>query len=229
MSRKDTILIAILVNVGVLVVLFISSIKHDHFIVTPSGEVRMETKSFASNQKQNLDPVDLVLSQYEEKQKNVEQILPTTLEKQKEENQASLAQEIAEIRVEPKKEIAPLEQQMTFTASRDMIEVEIKAGDVLEKIAKQYNTTVEEIKRVNQLSSHHLQIGQVIYVPRSTNKPAATPQKTGEAEYYIVKNGDNPWTIAMKNHLKIEELLRLNNLDESKAKKLKPGDKLRIK
>jgi hypothetical protein len=32
----------------------------------------------------------------------------------------------------------------------------------------------------------------------------------------------------MKNQMKVDELLRLNNLDEEKAKRLKPGDQLRI-
>ncbi|HEY4254932.1 MAG TPA: LysM domain-containing protein, partial [Chlamydiales bacterium] len=49
------------------------------------------------------------------------------------------------------------------------------------------------------------------------------------ADYYIVKVGDNPWTIAMKHHLKVEELLKLNGLNEQRARKLKPGDRLRIK
>ena len=46
--------------------------------------------------------------------------------------------------------------------------------------------------------------------------------------FYIVKPGDNPWTISMKHRMKVEDLLRLNNLDDKKAKRLRPGDKLRI-
>ncbi len=74
---------------------------------------------------------------------------------------------------------------------------------------------------------------------KEISKPSAPPQpelppspenkNIKDAKYYIVKHGDNPWTIAVKNKIKVEELLRLNNLDESKAKKLKPGDQLRIK
>ncbi|HSX13751.1 MAG TPA: LysM domain-containing protein [Chlamydiales bacterium] len=48
-------------------------------------------------------------------------------------------------------------------------------------------------------------------------------------EYYIVKVGDNPWGIAMKHHMKLEELLKLNQLNEEKARKLKPGDRLRTR
>ncbi len=52
--------------------------------------------------------------------------------------------------------------------------------------------------------------------------------ETAKEEYYIVKPGDNPWTIAKKNHMRVEDLLRLNNMDQAKAKKLRPGDRLRI-
>jgi LysM repeat protein len=57
----------------------------------------------------------------------------------------------------------------------------------------------------------------------------ASVKQDGEPEYYIVKSGDNPWTIARKFHIKFEDLLRLNNLDQEKAKNLKIGQKLRIK
>ena len=48
-------------------------------------------------------------------------------------------------------------------------------------------------------------------------------------EYYTMKVGDNPWAIAMKHHMKVEELLRLNGLNEERARKLKPGDRLRTR
>lgn len=53
-------------------------------------------------------------------------------------------------------------------------------------------------------------------------------KKESSFKYYTVKNGDNPWTIAVKNHMKVDELLKLNHLDADKAKRLKPGDQLRI-
>ncbi len=57
-------------------------------------------------------------------------------------------------------------------------------------------------------------------------KPIVTP---AAAEYYTVKVGDNPWSIAMKHHMKVEELLKLNGLNEENARKLKPGNRLRIR
>jgi LysM repeat protein len=99
-------------------------------------------------------------------------------------------------------------------------EVIVRAGDTLEKIAKSYGLSVEEIMRANHLIDSRLQIGQVLKLTKVSKK--------GPEKFYTVKNGDNPWTIAMKNHMKVDELLRLNNLDEEKAKRLKPGDQLRI-
>jgi len=96
----------------------------------------------------------------------------------------------------------------------------VRAGDTLDKIARSYGLSVEEIMRVNHLIDSRLQIGQVLKLTKAG--------KRGQEKYYTVKNGDNPWTIAMKNQMKVDELLRLNNLDEDKAKRLKPGDQLRI-
>jgi len=81
-----------------------------------------------------------------------------------------------------------------------------------------------------------LRIGQVLKIPPKTaiistaSSPASPPSQSAAStpKHYIVKNGDNPWTIAVKNHMKVEDLLKLNNLDQEKARKLKPGDKLII-
>jgi peptidoglycan endopeptidase LytF len=119
-------------------------------------------------------------------------------------------------------------------------EIIVKQGDTLDKIAKNYRATVSEIMKLNRLSDTRLHIGQILYVPKvddvifdskqthSSEISSSGNTNKSDAKYYIVKHGDNPWTIAIKNGIKVEELLKLNNLDESKAKKLKPGDKLRI-
>jgi hypothetical protein len=48
-------------------------------------------------------------------------------------------------------------------------------------------------------------------------------------EWYIVKSGDNPWKIAKSEKIDYEDILKLNQLTEHKAKNLKPGDRIRIK
>lgn len=113
-------------------------------------------------------------------------------------------------------------------------EVTVQKGDNLEKIARANQTTVDEIMKLNQLSSNFLRVGQVLKLPShprlkaSAERPAPAAPASAP-DYYTVKVGDNPWTIAMKHHMKVDELLRLNGLNQEKARKLKPGDRLRVR
>ena len=96
---------------------------------------------------------------------------------------------------------------------------------------------MDEILRLNQLSGNILRVGQVLKIPDQRGAAPIAKQKPSiekapgdlSPEYYTVKVGDNPWGIAMKHHIKVEELLKLNNLNEERARRLKPGDRLRIK
>jgi peptidoglycan DL-endopeptidase LytF len=114
-----------------------------------------------------------------------------------------------------------------------MIEVRVKKGDALEKIARAHHTTVVDIMKLNQLSSTRLSIGQVLKIQPGQSKvenptaPASNPNEA-TSKYYTVRSGDNPWTIAVKNHMKLDDLLKLNGLNEEKARRLKPGDQIRI-
>ncbi|RZK42557.1 MAG: LysM peptidoglycan-binding domain-containing protein [Pedobacter sp.] len=55
------------------------------------------------------------------------------------------------------------------------IEYTIKAKDNLNMLANRYGTTVDEIKRVNQLSSINLQIGQILKIPTAQAGTNTTP------------------------------------------------------
>ena len=111
----------------------------------------------------------------------------------------------------------------------DYLEVVVKKGDNLEKIAKNYNSSLKEILRINDLKTTFLRVGQTLLVPKTSNILTEKEKIIDDLKYYTIKCGDNPWTIAMKHHLKVDELLRLNHLNEEKARKLRPGDKLRIR
>ena len=58
----------------------------------------------------------------------------------------------------------------------------VVSGDSLYSIARKYNTTVDELKRLNNLTSNTLSIGQVLKVPSKTTE---TP-----VDYYTVQRGD---------------------------------------
>ena len=100
-------------------------------------------------------------------------------------------------------------------------------GDVLEKIAKNNNVSVEDIIKTNNLSNTNLQVGQELKIPllESNKLESNISEKT---KFYTIKSGDSPWSIAVKNKMQVEDLLKLNDITKEKAKKLKPGDKLKI-
>lgn len=208
MNRKDTILVAVLVNVGVLLILFISSLKphsqQEWQALKAEEKIEETNQKFARVETTKSDSKQEVIS------KEVSHAIDEMLNDQK--------------------------SDATHDVKADqLVAIEVKSGDVLGKIAKTAGTSVEEIKKANQMTDDKLHTGQTIYVPQSNqNKPQPPAPKEkkqtlGDDHYYTVKNGDNPWTIATKNHIKVEELLRLNGLDDAKAKKIKPGDRLRIK
>lgn len=83
----------------------------------------------------------------------------------------------------------------------------VKSGDTLYAIAKKYNTTVNAITTLNNLTSNNLSIGQILKIPTST-------QNVTEPTY-IVKSGDTLYSIARKYNTTVSELINRNNLKTS--------------
>ena len=86
----------------------------------------------------------------------------------------------------------------------------VKSGDSLYSIAKKYNTSVDELKRINNLSSNLLSIGQKLIVPTPANNNEPNNKNT-----YIVKSGDSLYTIAKKYNTSVDELKKINNLSSN--------------
>lgn len=99
----------------------------------------------------------------------------------------------------------------------------VRKGDSLWIIAKRYGTTVQKIRKLNQLSSNHLYIGQPLKIPGFKPEPLPT---TSQLSTYKVQRGDSPYTIALKHNMALERLLRINRL--TPRSKIYPGQKLFI-
>lgn len=63
--------------------------------------------------------------------------------------------------------------------------------------------------------------------PQYNVAPEPKPEPTPEPEYYTVKKGDNLTKIAKKYNTTVDELVKLNNLDNPNL--IYPGQKLRVK
>ena len=85
----------------------------------------------------------------------------------------------------------------------------VKKGDSLYSIANKYNTTVEELKRINNLTSNALSIGQVLKLP--SDKPNKIEQEKNTITYTVQK-GDSLYSIARKYSTTIDKIKDLNNL-----------------
>lgn len=83
----------------------------------------------------------------------------------------------------------------------------VKAGDNLYNIAKQYNTSVSEIVRLNSLPNNNLSVGQQLLIPTALVSDNSSPSNT-----YVVKSGDNLYSIARRFGTSVNDIIRLNNL-----------------
>lgn len=123
----------------------------------------------------------------------------TVSELKKENNLTSNTLQIGEVLLIPTKEIYEEEENIYI----------VKKGDSLYSIANKYNTTVEELKRINNLTSNILSIGQVLKLP---SDKANNVEKEENTISYTVKKGDSLYSIARKYDTTIDRIKDLNNL-----------------
>ena len=96
----------------------------------------------------------------------------------------------------------------------------VKKNDSLWSIASKNNTTVDNIKKLNNLSSNNLKIGQILKIRPNSEEDAVDNKNT-----YVVKKGDSLWSIANKNNTTVDNIKKLNNLSSNN---LSIGQKLII-
>ena len=89
----------------------------------------------------------------------------------------------------------------------------VKKGDCLWSIAKQFNTTVDAIKRANNLTSNMINANQRLIIPK------------GNQIVHTVVHGDSLWSISVKYNVSINELKSYNNLTSNV---LYSGQKIKI-
>ena len=79
----------------------------------------------------------------------------------------------------------------------------VKSGDSLYQIAKQFNTTIEAIKKASNITSNNLAIGQSLLIPK-------TEEANGQT--YIVKSGDSLYQIAKRFNTTVEAIKKASNI-----------------
>lgn len=80
----------------------------------------------------------------------------------------------------------------------------VKSGDSLWSISRKFGVSVNELKKVNNLSSNLLSIGQNLIIPGKKNNTSSNE--------YVVKKGDTLYGIANKYNVSVDNLKSYNNL-----------------
>ena len=140
----------------------------------------------------------------------------------------------------PHRLILPLDKAAAFSQALAKIDQKerlnwvrhsVKPGDSLGKIAKQYHTTVKVLKKVNELDSSMIRVGQAIMVPvalqeldsytLSQEQRLASLQNGNTSKQKVrhtVQSGDTLWDIARKYNIGTKQLAKWNGMA--------PGDML---
>ena len=116
---------------------------------------------------------------------------------------------------------------------------QVRSGESLLTIAKQYHTSVEVIQQVNDISSHIIRAGEFLLIPVASNdlsdytlsqgqRLLATQdrQRDGSKTEYVVQAGDTLWDISRMYDVGTRELAKWNGMAPGDF--LRPGQKLVI-
>lgn len=257
MTRRDIIIIAVLVNAGLLAILFMMAVtSEEEANPETTTEVVSIVDDFNANEEKQSPGLPLSKTPTDEVDQAIQALndpstpQPIIIEDEAFELEDNEEIELEQPKEDPTKPIVP--QPMPETPKKSAattkasandgkkIEVTVKKGDSLDKIARANGTTIKALKEANQLKNDRLKVGQVLQLPASSEKKSISKEKPtvskketeiadADPQYYTLKNGDNPWKIAKKFHIKVDDFLKLNNMTEEKARNLKVGEKVRVK
>lgn len=112
----------------------------------------------------------------------------------------------------------------------------VNSGDTWGRVAAQYGITEDVLKGANPslAARTNLPGGAYLSVPVPADSQvaqaaqAARPVVEDTAKYYVVKRGENLGSIARKHRISLNKLMKLNNMTNADARRLKVGRKLKV-
>lgn len=109
----------------------------------------------------------------------------------------------------------------------------VEKGETYYSISKKYGLKVDELCSANGLTTNDvLKVGQTLSIPdKNAKTESSSAEKKSETvsrkyDTYTVQKGDTFYRIAKVNEITVDELKKLNSLDEQSV--LKIGQKLKI-
>ncbi|UTC24325.1 LysM peptidoglycan-binding domain-containing protein [Candidatus Comchoanobacter bicostacola] len=116
---------------------------------------------------------------------------------------------------------------VSFIAKESWINHRVQPGDSLSVIAQRNNTTLHEIKKINQLTSDQIYVNQLILIPPIARPDLYTESDQSNLQRVIHNVSDNEtlYSIARNYNHKVSDVMYWNQLD---SKFLTPGQQLVI-
>lgn len=116
--------------------------------------------------------------------------------------------------------VIPIASQESNANGVKTIPYIVQSGDTLSKIAREFDTTVEILASINNISNVNLIFtGELLYVPTSNANDISHT-------LYVVKRGDTLWGISRRFGVSISKIVMLNRI--SNPNLIFPGNVLRI-
>ena len=116
--------------------------------------------------------------------------------------------------------VIPIASQESNANGVKTIPYIVQSGDTLSKIAREFDTTVEILASINNISNVNLIFtGELLYVPTSNANDLSHT-------LYVVKRGDTLWGISRRFGVSISKIVMLNRI--SNPNLIFPGNVLRI-
>lgn len=107
-----------------------------------------------------------------------------------------------------------------------LVTYKVRPGDNLSDIAKRSNTTIAQIRRDSKITGSTIYPGQIIkvrYTPTGYKAGASAKAKT-----HVVARGESISSIAKRNGVTVQDILKANNIKPKDAAKIRPGKRLTI-
>ena len=128
-------------------------------------------------------------------------------------------------------ELVPPDQLVTWRRHK------VLAGQTLSEIASMHHTSVATLQQVNELAGTLIRAGRSLIVPASARplseytlsaagRGVIETPPSGEKINYVVKKGDNLWSIARRHDTRVKKLTAWNGISAGSV--LRPGQKLVI-
>ncbi len=111
----------------------------------------------------------------------------------------------------------------------------VNSGDTWYGVASKHGVSIDALKAANPTAARkpHLFQGTYINVPvkadsAAAQAAAATAPPAPAAKTYTIKRGDTLAKIARKHKMTVPALMKLNNLTEKDARRIRPGQELKV-